>query len=46
MISLKRLLVAAVGAAFAVLAVAGTAAADPPLPDSGTLTWSVPVVGE
>ncbi|UQS22218.1 MULTISPECIES: hypothetical protein [Amycolatopsis] len=46
MISLKRLLVAAVGAAFTVLAVSGTAAAAPPLPDSGTLTWSVPVAGE
>jgi len=43
--SLKRFLVAAVGAAFAVLAVTGTAAASPPCPDSGTLTWSVPVIG-
>ncbi|GAB3586496.1 hypothetical protein GCM10027445_65360 [Amycolatopsis endophytica] len=46
MISLKRFLVAAVGAALAVLTVTGTAAAGPPQPDSGTLTWSVPVTGE
>jgi len=44
--SLKRFLVVAACAAFAVLAVTGTAAADPPRPDSGTLTWSVPVDAE
>ncbi|NIH82850.1 hypothetical protein [Amycolatopsis viridis] len=44
--SLQRFLVAAIGAVLAVFAVAGTATAVPPRPDSGTLTWSVPVTGE